>query len=832
MSKARLRAALLGATLLSPANMALAQTAPGGQTQGNPATSARQKAAAPAAAANNGLEQIVVTATAHPTRVIKSSVSVSTLTASQLQQLAPASTAGILQNIPGIRSEASGGEGNANIAVRGLPVASGGAKFVQFQEDGMPVLLFGDIAFGTADTWIKDDYNIQSIQVVRGGAASTFASEAPGAVINFIDKTGTVTGGSVGETSGVNYDENRFDFDYGGKIAPGWRGHFGGFYHEGTGPRDLHYTAVNGGQIKGNITHDIDDGNGFIRLNGEYMNDRTPVYLPVPIEENGSGSFQSLPGFNALTGTLQSNGLLHTYALDHNGGKLNTNLSDGYHVKTFAFGGQFHDTFGAWTADDKFRIAFNSGDFVGPYPADVDTAQNLADQIGGAGSTLSYASGPHVGQAITNPGGLNGNGLAVNTVLFDVTIPDFNNQTNQFTLNRKFETDDYGTGDVTVGDFTMVQDLVMDWHWSDYLISASGSNPQLLDVTNAKGQKVTSKGTVANYASGFGCLTCTSFYNTQYIQNAPFAQVTWQYRKFNFDGSIRYDTLHAGGSYQAASGTFADNLLGPGGVPLQTAVADSGPAQNVDYTKNAFEYSFGGNYLITHDLAFFARVSRGTRFNADRALPALPDGNVPDPDAINHVDQQEGGIKFQQHYYNIFVTAFHATTQEYGTDITNTGLFVFSRNYESTGVEADLAAHWQGFAVNAGATYTHSRITADAITPSDVGQAPQRQADWVYQITPSYSYQNAVVGLNIIGTTSSLASQPSIVIMPGYTLVNLFAQYYITPDLRLQFNAENITNAFALTEVDQGSTTPPANHLATGRTYPGATYELGVKYDF
>ncbi|WP_366522293.1 hypothetical protein [uncultured Sphingomonas sp.] len=54
----------------------------------------------------------------------------------------------MLRNLPGIRVEASGGEGNANISVRGLPVASGGAKFLQLQEDSLPVLEFGDIIFG------------------------------------------------------------------------------------------------------------------------------------------------------------------------------------------------------------------------------------------------------------------------------------------------------------------------------------------------------------------------------------------------------------------------------------------------------------------------------------------------------------------------------------------------------------------------------------------------------------------------------------------------------------------------------------------------------------
>ena len=44
---------------------------------------------------------------------------------SQLQELAPQSAADVLRDIPGIRAEASGGEGNANVAVRGDARAEG-----------------------------------------------------------------------------------------------------------------------------------------------------------------------------------------------------------------------------------------------------------------------------------------------------------------------------------------------------------------------------------------------------------------------------------------------------------------------------------------------------------------------------------------------------------------------------------------------------------------------------------------------------------------------------------------------------------------------------------
>ena len=89
-----------------------------------------------------GLDEIVVTAVSRSANRLQSSVSVSSLDSVAIAEAAPRTTAEIFRQIPGIRSESTGGDGNANIAVRGLPVASGGAKFLQLQEDGLPVLQF------------------------------------------------------------------------------------------------------------------------------------------------------------------------------------------------------------------------------------------------------------------------------------------------------------------------------------------------------------------------------------------------------------------------------------------------------------------------------------------------------------------------------------------------------------------------------------------------------------------------------------------------------------------------------------------------------------------
>src|SRR5437764_2092681 len=175
------------------------------------------------------LEETVITVTAAPLSKLRSSLAVSVLDPDRMQESSPTNAADILRDVPGVFAQASGGEGNANVTTRGLPI-SGGAKFTQFQEDGLPVLDFGDIEFATTDTFVRADYNVARLEVVRGGSAATFASNAPGGVFNFISQTGEIAGGNFSLTRGVDFDRTRLDFDYGEPLNDQWMFHVGGFY--------------------------------------------------------------------------------------------------------------------------------------------------------------------------------------------------------------------------------------------------------------------------------------------------------------------------------------------------------------------------------------------------------------------------------------------------------------------------------------------------------------------------------------------------------------------------------------------------------------------------
>ena len=77
------------------------------------------------------MEGVVITGTAGGTGVKKkdASFAITTMSAAELEQLSPPSTAAALELVPGVWSESSGGVAGANIFVRGLP-SSGDCYYV------------------------------------------------------------------------------------------------------------------------------------------------------------------------------------------------------------------------------------------------------------------------------------------------------------------------------------------------------------------------------------------------------------------------------------------------------------------------------------------------------------------------------------------------------------------------------------------------------------------------------------------------------------------------------------------------------------------------------
>ena len=125
-----------------------------------------------------------------------------------------------------------------------------------------------------------------------------------------------------------------------------------------------------------------------------------------------------------------------------------------------------------------------------------------------------------------------------------------------------------------------------------------------------------------------------------------------------------------------------------------------------------------------------------------------------------------------------------------------------------------------------GATYTKAKLT-DSLVAADIGMVPNRQADWVYQVSPSYSFGDTVVGASVIGNTASKDANPiagTRTTLPGFNVVNAFASYKIDKSTVFNVSVNNLFNVLGYTESNDGR--------MAARSINGRTLRAGLKYSF
>jgi len=220
-------------------------------------------------------------------------------------------------------------------------------------------------------------------------------------------------------------------------------------------------------------------------------------------------------------------------------------------------------------------------------------------------------------------------------------------------------------------------------------------------------------------------------------------------------------------------------------------------------------------------------VLGGNGFNAAGAL-------TDDGLGVDIVRQVEWGLKYRANdlaipgRVNAFLTGFYADSEETSFEVTS-GLS-FDREVRAFGFEFEGAYSLGGFNLTGGLTYTDAEIRRDAVNPANVGNTPRRQADVIYQVTPSYGWRGHLIGANIVGTTSSFSQDVNQLELPGFAQINLFLNLRLTEGLIAAVNVNNVTNAFGLTEAEEGVL--PASGIVRGRPINGRTTSVALRYAF
>ena len=686
------------------------------------------------------LDEVVVTASPTGRTKMKSSDSVTSVGEEAIMRSGATSAAEILRTVPGIRAESSGGEGNANITVRGAPVSAGGSRYVQMQEDGLPVLLFGDIAFGTPDQFMRTDFTTDRVEVVRGGSASTLASNAPGAIINFVSKAGRDVGNAVGVTTGLGSRLNRYDFNFGSAMSADTYFNIGGFTRQGEGgPFKTGFNSQDGGQIKASVTKELDKGS-YVRLNFKNLDDKTPTILPVPTRLS-NGSIQTLAGIDPRKSFFINPNITRDTTIDRNGNQVTTNPADGLHVTSRSIGLEAKlNLDSGWTVEERMRKSANGGRFVGMFPAD------------------------------------NGNGGNTFTgTMFNTSLDNMDNMFNDLKASKSFEMNG-GKSVFTGGLFTGTQNLSQTWFWNQYTVGTNGS---------------WSAPVSSGWNTWGGC--CSRTYDVKYNVTAPYAALSWELDKLTVEGSVRQNDMSATG--QTFKGSTPTNA-----TSLSSASWNAGSADTVNYKQSKMSYSGGANYAINKDTAVFARISDGYNFAADRLMYGTAGAlNGSKPVSFNRLQQQELGVKHREGNLSLFGSFFMAQTDESNYEAT-TQKFT-TNGYEAKGFELEAGYRSGAFRLSAGATITDAKIKS-SLTAAEVGKKPRRQADLMYALSPSYRTGDLEYGAAFVGSSKSYGDDANTITMNGYMITNLFANYRINKQASAIVSVNNAFNKLAFTEVE------------------------------
>jgi outer membrane receptor protein involved in Fe transport len=800
-------------------------------------------------------DAIVVTASGGDKKQLDTSVSVTSIDSGMIDRFKPSSEAEVFRMIPGIQVPGTSGPGgNSNIAVRGLPVATGGSPFVQIQEDGLPTVLFGDIQFGNNDYWTRYDASVARVESVRGGGSTTYASQAPGAVINYISHDGKEAGGYIQIAMGVNFNEQRVDFRYGAPIGESTRFHIGGYGKIGKGPLGADFRVSESFQVKGNLTHEFGDGAGFFKLLFKVADTREPNYTGAPaLATLSGGQFSNVQPFPGFDGRNSSNYSIYNqdFLIYNRERVLERVEMSGITTEAVSLGGQFHYEVGEnITIDNNMRWTDMSGAFTSPF-------QNTARAAGIVGSTFNgstvgsirYANGPQAGQVFTGT-------YVDNNVNVRTNIRDIGSFANDLALAAKF---DVGAMKLTAraGFFYMDQDIAMDWHVNKSLREVSGNNPAQLDLFSTTGAKLTQEG-ISGYNNNWGDC-CARDYDLSYVNTAPYAALEIDGDHFALDGSVRFERVKAtGGGTQGG----AEFLINSGGINIPAITDNGARAEFLDYSRSYTSWTAGALWKASSNTSLFVRASRGGRFNGDRqtfggkiattgalctgAMAAAgtsgctADGVTPSVDFVN---QYELGMKTRGSFgsdgrFGIDFTLFKGNFKQSTFELSATrcpggaGGCVIDARYKSYGAEFFGTLSAGGFNMTANATWSKpTRSGTDASGNPTPFVRAQYMPELMYNLQAGYDIGEMFsIGANVIGQSGIIDDAGRG--YPGGAVFGIDLRVRPFKNLELALQGYNVFNRYDL----RGSGGPadlsvnPAV-IGTGPAL-GRTWTASVKYSF
>jgi outer membrane receptor protein involved in Fe transport len=675
----------------------------------------------PAAKADEANNVVIVTGVTRTTTKKNATFSINTLSADDIQRLAPMSTADLLSNLPGIYAEGStAGEASNNITVRGLPVV-GGYRFAPQLIDGLPAYEEPEAPFMNNDVFVRDDLMTESVEAVKGGPGGILYSNGLGATINHITRTGGdhLEGGYKLEYA--DYGFIRQDAFVSGPLNRNLTGAVGGYYRRSRGIRDTGYTADRGGQIRGNLVYTSDDHRTTARVDALLIDDRTAFYQNLPISvprftqagtpahptvlsqdtiqplgidfahgttaspynrrfnmigEYGTRTIDQADGihpdfkmFTLKLGHDFDSGLKLTAGLRHTGGNSSFNSvftgNDTATAATFLNARLQNDVISPAHAA-ALTCNLNNAKLVGYFKS--GTCAEFAN-ISRADFVAKYAKGTGVAGTYLNDGSRVAPTAYLNFLTPFVATTDAASTVLDLKGQQTFKA--AGTHDLTFGVYRSRYTWDPNFQ-AGLLVSESAANARLVDLTvvdaagNQVGPSLTTGG--ALLPGWFGFVS-----HIKADGHAAYLLDHWETMqgKLKIDAGVRWQDVRANVNRRERN-TAVD--LTPSNVAVgstQDTAADNeiqfpGQPNLLNKTFHGIGWSLGGNYSFSKPLAVYALASYSFRLpsledmnNLSTASAVLVNGRPVELSAVEHIRQYETGLRYLTREFGASVALFY-----------------------------------------------------------------------------------------------------------------------------------------------------------------------------
>lgn len=853
-----LRATLLVGAACLPSPV-LAQTDPASQTTGQGASgAANPQPAEPAQAVadeapGGSLQEIVVTGlTSRDRPLITSSADITFADRDDIDRRAPRSTADLLELVPGIFVEGTAGELSNNYSVRGLQ--GGGQRFIQLQEDGLPIIYQG----GGADFFFQQDLTIDRLEAVKGGTSGILTVNGAGATINFISRRANFREfEGIARATGADYGLIRGDFYVSAPIiADKLAFTLGGFVQNNPGVRRNPFDYA-GFRVKGSLEYKFDDG-GFVRLSGRVGDIKAAYYATQPYALV-NGRPRGVPGLDPQEDSIGGQSFARISVpvstfVDPDGFR-EFRQTEGVRVKTsqirLDIEKPVNDSISLFARGRYLDLSY---DFNGIFPGSGTGNAGLASAVTyltpGAASPINslLTLGSTVFPTATRFGVRNlRTGVVTGSNQVDaLNALNGNGFLQQTTLNHDFQNGydfgsnvggrwEYDGGDIknslTVGAQYYRTRRYQDQSATATVVNDVRNNSDIydivaLDANNAVIGTLSDNGLISygNWGAGIRRRRDESI--------SLYANDEFAIGDLRIDGGVRWEQLSSRADDGNAAAVNQPVPAGVGGVVRDVGSTFDGTFTTRRRKQDDVSWTIGVNYLITPNLALYARYADGFQTN-----------NV---DPFSKIELYEAGVRFQMGRLlsasaTVFRTNFDDQFYQFIDPSDPTRLTNFQGDLRTKGVEFDLQlrpADWlqiEAFGVFQDPTLQNLRLDGIA-DPTFNGNRPERTPSRLYTIQPTIILPNGMGDIwaryKYVGRI--FADSGNGIALPGYGVTSVGFNYNITDRLQLSVNAENIFNVIGLTEGNprQGQRQNAQSGFFYGRGIVGPTYSASLTMRF